>query len=377
MSSTSRMSRVNFHRPTGTGERVLATALPHAVALGAGGALAWWAGLRFELATPLAIAVGAALAGVWSTLRILLVGTGRTGVLVHAWNASVRPPQGTLMRSSLPELPHAARTFALMCLGTAAAGPQSASSVEDLEREGIDIVLALDVSASMLSKDFKPNRLEEAKAVAKSFVEGRPHDRIGVVAYEGEAFTQVPLTTDTRVVLEAIERLETGRLAPGTAVGMGLATAVNRLRTSESPSKVIVLLTDGENNTGSIEPRDAAQLAELEGIRVYTIGVGTIGKAKSPVRKVGNEFIYDWVDVKIDEPSLKSIASTTGGAYFRATNGKKLREIYQEIDQMEKAKFQVLRYNQRTEEFRLFGLIALGALVGELLLRTFTFRSLT
>jgi len=356
---------------------VLATALPHAVAWAAGLLLAWWAGTRFELATPWALAIGAALAGVHTAVRLLQMGTRNTAVLLQPWGAAMQPQPGHLLRSSFPEVPHAARTFALMCLGTAAAGPQSASSVEDLEREGIDIVLALDVSASMLSKDFKPNRLEEAKAVAQSFVEGRPYDRIGVVAYEGEAFTQVPLTTDTRVVLEALEALTTGQLAPGTAVGMGLATAVNRLRTSKSPSKVIVLLTDGENNTGSIEPRDAALLAELEGIRVYTIGVGTIGKAKSPVRKVGNEFIYDWVDVKIDEPSLKAIASTTGGAYFRATNGTKLREIYREIDQMEKARFQVLRYNQRTEEFRLFGLIALGALLGELLLRTFTLRSLT
>jgi len=343
----------------------------------AGVALAWWAGMRFEWTTPEAVAVGGAAAGVWAAARILGKATGRTAVLVQSLGTGGAAKGGSAWRASLPELPHAARTLAFLSLGTAAAGPQSASSVEDLEREGIDIVLALDVSASMLSKDFKPNRLEEAKEVAQEFVEGRPHDRIGVVAYEGEAFTQVPLTTDTRVILEAIEGLKTGVLAPGTAVGMGLATAVNRLRTSDSPSKVIVLLTDGENNTGSIEPRDAAQLAELEGIRVYTIGVGTVGKAKSPVRKVGNEFIYDWVDVKIDEPSLKSIAATTGGAYFRATNGTKLREIYREIDTLEKARFQVLRYNQRTEEFRLFGLIALGALVGELLLRLFPFRSLT
>lgn len=355
----------------------LATALPHAVALAAGGVLAWWAGMRFEWTMPEAVAAGGVAAGVWAAVRVIRVATGRTGVLVQSWGAGLAAKSGHRWRAGLPELPHAARTLALVSLGTAAAGPQSASSVEDLEREGIDIVLALDVSASMLSKDFKPNRLEEAKEVAQEFVEGRPHDRIGVVAYEGEAFTQVPLTTDTRVVLEAIEGLETGMLAPGTAVGMGLATAVNRLRNSDSPSKVIVLLTDGENNTGSIEPRDAAQLAELEGIRVYTIGVGTVGKAKSPVRKVGNEFIYDWVDVKIDEPSLKAIAATTGGAYFRATNGTKLREIYREIDTLEKARFQVLRYNQRTEEFRLFGFIAIGALLGEFLLRMFPFRSLT
>jgi Ca-activated chloride channel family protein len=362
--------------------RSVATALPHLVALAAGGAVVFWAAARFELAQPWAVAAGAAIALLAATVRVVRAARGRSEHLVQ----SLTPLQlsgkrvrwaGIPIEAALPELPFAARTLALVYLGTAASGPQSASSIEDLEREGIDIVLALDVSASMLSKDFSPNRLEEAKEVAQEFVEGRPHDRIGVVAYEGEAFTQVPLTTDIRVVLESIDELSTGKLAPGTAVGMGLATAVNRLRTSDSPSKVIVLLTDGENNTGSIEPRDAAQLAEIEGIRVYTIGVGTIGKAKSPVQKVGNEYIYDWVDVKIDEPSLKAIAASTGGAYFRATSGEKLREIYREIDAMEKARFQVLRYNQRTEEFRFFGVLALASLIGELLLRSFLFRSLT
>ena len=363
--------------------RTVATALPHLVALVGGGVVVFWAATRFELVEPWAVAAGTGIALLAAAVRVVRAARGRSEHLVQSL-APVHLPgnkralwAGIPVEAALPELPFAARTFALVCLGTAASGPQSASSIEDLEREGIDIVLALDVSASMLSKDFSPNRLEEAKEVAQEFVEGRPHDRIGVVAYEGEAFTQVPLTTDIRVVLESIDELATGKLAPGTAVGMGLATAVNRLRTSDSPSKVIVLLTDGENNTGSIEPRDAAQLAELEGIRVYTIGVGTIGKAKSPVQKVGNDYIYDWVDVKIDEPSLKAIAASTGGAYFRATNGEKLREIYREIDSMEKARFQVLRYNQRTEEFRFFGVLALASLIGELLLRSFLFRSLT
>ena len=228
----------------------------------------------------------------------------------------------------------------------------------------------------MLSKDFDPNRLEASKKVASQFVEERPNDRIGVVAYEGEAFTQIPLTTDQRVVMNGIESLETGLLEGGTAIGMGLATAVNRLRDSEAKSKVIILLTDGVNNAGQIEPMDAAQLAQLNDIRVYTVGVGTIGKARSPVRKVGNQYQYDWIEVKIDEETLKTIASSTGGKYFRATNQTKLESIYEEIDDLEKTRFNVLRYNQRTEEFFPFALAGLLALFIEFLLSHLFIRSI-
>jgi Ca-activated chloride channel family protein len=228
----------------------------------------------------------------------------------------------------------------------------------------------------MLSKDFDPDRLEASKAVAMEFVESRPDDRIGVVAYEGEAFTQVPLTTDQRVVMNGIESLETGFLVGGTAIGMGLATAVTRLRDSEAESKVIILLTDGINNTGSIEPIDASQLAKLNGIRVYTVGVGTIGKARSPVAKNGNRYRYDWVEVKIDEDVLKHIARETGGRYFRATNEEKLAAIYSEIDELEKTRFNVLRYNQKTEEFLSFALIAIVAMIAEFLCRTLFIRSI-
>jgi Ca-activated chloride channel family protein len=282
----------------------------------------------------------------------------------------------TMGFQAIPEIPHALRTLTIGLLTIAAARPQSSSSVEDLTREGIDIVLSMDLSASMLSKDFEPNRLEASKAVATRFVGERPNDRIGVVAYEGEAFTQIPLTTDQRVVMNGISQLETGLLEGGTAIGMGLATAVNRLKESEAESKVIILLTDGVNNAGKIEPLDAAQLAKLNNIRVYTIGVGTIGKARSPVAKVGNQFQYDWVEVEIDETVLRDIAKQTGGRYFRATNEEKLAGIYKEIDELEKTRFNVLRYNQKTEEFLPFGIAAVLAFFLEFILRQFAIRTL-
>jgi len=275
----------------------------------------------------------------------------------------------------LPEVPYALKTLAIGLLCIAAARPQSSSSVEDFTREGLDIVLSLDLSASMLSKDFSPNRLEASKEVAIQFVDERPNDRIGVVAYEGEAFTQIPLTTDQRVVMNGIAELETGLLEGGTAIGMGLATAVNRLKDSEAESKIIILLTDGVNNAGQINPIDAAQLAKLNEIRVYTIGVGTIGKARSPVRKVGNRFQYDWIEVKIDEDVLKEVAKTTGGRYFRATSEDKLANIYSEIDQLEKTRFNVLRYNQKTEEFLPFALAAALALLLEFILKHLIIRT--
>lgn len=276
----------------------------------------------------------------------------------------------------IPEIPYALRTLTIGLLTIAAARPQSSSSVEDLTREGIDIVLSMDLSASMLSKDFDPNRLEASKTVATDFVNDRPNDRIGVVAYEGEAFTQIPLTTDQRVVMNGIGELQTGLLEGGTAIGMGLATAVNRLKDSEAESKVVILLTDGVNNAGKIEPLDAAQLAKLNDIRVYTIGVGTIGKARSPVAKMGNQFQYDWVEVEIDETVLRDIAKLTGGRYFRATNGEKLASIYTEIDELEKTRFNVLRYNQKTEEFLPYGIAAVLAFFIEFLLRQFAIRTL-
>lgn len=269
------------------------------------------------------------------------------------------------------EVPPGLRTLGLAALSVALFRPQTASTVENMTREGIDMVLTMDLSGSMLSKDFKPNRLESAKDVAMEFVDSRPFDRIGVVAYEGEAFTAVPITTDHIVVKNGLGQLKTGQLQGGTAIGTGLATAVNRLKGSEAESKVVVLLTDGENNAGQIEPRDAAQLAELNGIRVYTIGVGTIGKAKSPVAILPNgNYKYDWVDVKIDEATLQEIASATGGRYFRATNEDKLEEIYREIDTLERTQFNVLRYQRKTEASGTWVLVALVALVAEFVLKS-------
>lgn len=351
-------------------------ALPHVVALFAGALVLGHVRAHYELDAPWALwlmLLGVLHAG----LRVLRAVKGwevRASFNLHRFSA---PPKWyTASGEALPEIGAALRTGALLLLAVASARPQSSSSIEDLTREGLDIVLSMDLSASMLSKDFEPNRLEAAKAVAADFVEDRPDDRIGVVAYEGEAFTSIPLTTDQRVVMNGIAGLETGLLEGGTAIGMGLATAVNRLKSSDAESKVIILLTDGVNNAGAIEPLDAAQLAKLNDIRVYTIGVGTIGKARSPVRKMGNDYMYDWVEVKIDEPVLKEIAKMTGGKYFRATSEDKLESIYEEIDTLEKTRFNVLRYNQRTEEYLPFALGAVICLVVEFLIRHLFIRTI-
>ncbi|MEC8597541.1 MAG: VWA domain-containing protein [Bacteroidota bacterium] len=327
---------------------------------------------RFEWAVPTAFWWGTAVVG-WSLWRIA------QPMVAPAFRINLRhldliPPRRDQW---IPLVPDGLRTVALGLIVLVLARPQSSSSIENMTREGIDIVMAMDASASMLSKDFRPNRLEAAKAVASEFVEDRPFDRVGVVVYEGESFTQVPLTTDHRVVQDGLNALETGRVEGGTAIGMGLATAVNRLRKSDAKSKVVILITDGENNSGQIEPQDAAQLARLESIRVYTVGVGTIGRAKSPVRqRPDGSYIYDWVEVNIDEPTLKSIAQETGGRYFRATSGDKLKEIYTEIDALEKTRFNVFRYNKKTEEFPLVGWFALACLAAEAVVRHLFIRSL-
>jgi Ca-activated chloride channel family protein len=327
---------------------------------------------RFEWAAPTAFWWGIAVAG-WSLWRIAQPMVAPT-FRINLRHLDLVPPRRDQW---IPLVPDGMRTLALGLIVLVLARPQSSSSIENMTREGIDIVMAMDASASMLSKDFRPNRLEAAKAVASEFVEDRPFDRVGVVVYEGESFTQVPLTTDHRVVQDGLNALETGRVEGGTAIGMGLATAVNRLRKSDAKSKVVILITDGENNSGQIEPQDAAQLARLESIRVYTVGVGTIGRAKSPVRqRPDGSYIYDWVEVNIDEPTLKSIAQETGGRYFRATSGEKLKEIYTEIDALEKTRFNVFRYNKKTEEFPLVGWLALACLAAEAVLRHLFIRSL-
>lgn len=282
-------------------------------------------------------------------------------------------------RKLLPQLNrtllHLLVTFGLAALIIVAARPQSSKSFENLTREGINIVLAMDVSGSMLSKDFEPNRLESAKLVAEQFVSERPHDQIGVVVYEGESLTQVPLTTDHRVVINSLREIKTGLLEPGTAIGSGLATAINRLKEAKGNSNVVIFMTDGMNNSGQIDPMDAAQLASLYGIRVYTIGVGTIGKARSPVGISNGQYVYDWVEVEIDEDLMHDIADLTGGKYFRATSKTKLESIYNEIDQLEKTRFNVLQYNRKKEEFFPFLVVALALFLLEFVLRHTVFRS--
>ena len=356
--------------------RNLATLIPHILAVVTYAIGLFYASQHFEFESPTLLWLGA-LITLHIGLRLHVQSGQRFSGLVWSWESpESQLTWKTMGFQCIPEIPYALRTLTIGLLTIAAARPQSSSSVEDLTREGIDIVLSMDLSASMLSKDFDPNRLEASKSVATDFVNDRPNDRIGVVAYEGEAFTQIPLTTDQRVVMNGIGELKTGLLEGGTAIGMGLATAVNRLKDSEAESKVVILLTDGVNNAGKIEPLDAAQLAKLNDIRVYTIGVGTIGKARSPVAKMGNQFQYDWVEVEIDEIVLRDIAKLTGGRYFRATNGEKLASIYTEIDELEKTRFNVLRYNQKTEEFLPYGIAAVLAFFIEFLLRQFAIRTL-
>lgn len=250
------------------------------------------------------------------------------------------------------------RVFGLCFLIIALARPQSELSWKNVTTEGIDIVIAMDISVSMLAKDFDPNRLESAKKVAINFIEERPNDRIGLVVYEGESFTQCPLTTDHNVLINLFKDVQPGMVEGGTAIGMGLATAVNRLKESEAKSKVIILLTDGDNNAGAISPTTAAEIAKSFGIRVYTIGVGSKGKALAPMAIYPDgRYKYDYVDVKIDEKSLTEIAQLTGGKYFRATNSKALEDIYKEIDMLEKTKINVTEHSRKSEEFFLFAVI--------------------
>jgi len=305
-------------------------------------------------------------------------------VLVPALIASYifRNNWGEIKISSFANLPETGRSFkeylkyfmfamkviAIGLLIVALARPQSKTSWKNITTEGIDIVLAMDISASMLAKDFKPNRIEAAKEVAMEFVDARPNDRIGLVIFSGESFTQCPLTTDHAIIKNLMGQIKPGMVADGTAIGMGLATSVSRIKDSKAKSKVIVLLTDGVNNMGAIAPQTAAEIAKAFGVRIYTIGVGTMGKALAPVALYPNgQYAYDYVPVEIDEKMLANIADMTGGKYFRATGNNKLAAIYREIDRMEKTIVEERKHTRRTEEFFPFVLIA-----GILLLLDFT-----
>ncbi len=272
---------------------------------------------------------------------------------------------------SLPVL----RILAIGFLILALARPQSSTSRQDVSIEGIDMVMALDVSGSMLAQDLKPDRLEAAKRVASDFFDGRPDDRIGLVIFSGETFTQCPLTTDHSVIKNLFKDIKSGMIEDGTAIGDGLATAVNRLKESEAISKVIILLTDGVNNAGSVDPLSAAEIAKLYGIRIYTIGVGTMGMAPYPVQTpYGVQ--YQEVEVKIDEELLKEVTSMTEGKYFRATSNKKLEEIYAEIDQLEKSKIDVTEFRRKNEEFFPLALLAFLLFTLEIILKKTVFKTI-
>jgi Ca-activated chloride channel family protein len=265
------------------------------------------------------------------------------------------------------------KVLAFSLLVVALARPQSSSSKQNVSVEGIDIVLAMDISGSMLAEDFKPNRLAVAKDVAAEFIRGRISDRIGLVVFSGESFTQCPLTTDHSILLNLLDEIKSGMIEDGTAIGDGLATAVSRLKESEAVSKVIILLTDGENNRGFIDPVSAAEIARVFGLRVYTIGVGTIGMAPYPVQTpFGMQ--YQQMEVRIDEPLMQQIAEMTNGKYFRATNAGKLRDIYREIDQLEKSKVDVTEFRKKKEEFLPFVLAALVLLLADFILGISIFR---
>jgi Ca-activated chloride channel family protein len=256
----------------------------------------------------------------------------------------------------------------------ALARPQSSNSWQNVTTEGIDIVIALDISSSMLAMDFQPNRIEAAKDVATQFISGRPNDKIGLVVFSGESFTQCPLTTDHATVINLFRNIESGMIEDGTAIGNGLATAVSRLKESNAISKVIILLTDGVNNRGEIAPVTAAELAKTFGIRVYTVGVGSIGNAPYPMQTPFGVQVRD-MKVEIDEPTLQKIADTTDGRYFRATNNNKLAEIYKEIDKLEKSKIDVKEFSKKEEQYLKYALAGAFFLLAALLLKTTIFRS--
>ena len=262
----------------------------------------------------------------------------------------------------------ALEVLAIVLLVVALARPQSSNSWQTYTSEGIDIVLALDVSGSMLARDFTPDRLEAAKEVATKFILERPQDKIGLVIFAGESFTQCPLTTDQAVLVNLLRDVKSGMIEDGTAIGLGLANAVNRLKDSPAKSKVVILLTDGVNNRGAIAPLTAAELAKAYGIRVYTIGVGTYGEAPYPVQTPFGVELRN-VPVEIDEEVLQQIAHLTDGKYFRATDNNKLKQIYQEIDQLEKSKIEVKHFSKKEEQYFIFGLVGLFLLITQALLR--------
>ena len=287
----------------------------------------------------------------------------------HLRVSSFRP--GTAGRTSalavIRHLPCALRIAALSLLVVCIARPRSKSEVEKVDTEGIDIVLAMDVSTSMLARDFKPDRLSAAKDIAVEFIAQRPADRMGIVVFAGESYTQCPLTTDRATLINLMQDVETGLIEDGTAIGNGLATAVARMKDSDAKSRVVILLTDGVNNRGEITPQMAAEVAETYGVRVYTIGVGANGEAPYPVMTPWGPDVQN-MKVEIDEDLLRQIADATGGKYFRATDNTKLAEIYAEINQMEKTRTTVDSFPVYKDLYTRYALIALACFLLEILL---------
>lgn len=269
------------------------------------------------------------------------------------------------------------RLVALSFLILAIARPQSRSSWKDVKTEGIDIVVSLDVSLSMLAKDFKPNRLEVAKEVLGDFIDARPNDKIGLVVFSGEAFTQCPLTTDHKIIKNMFGDIKAGMLDQGTAIGLGLADGVARVKDSKAKSKVVILISDGVSNVGEIAPLTAADIAKTFGVRVYCIGVGSKGKALQPVALYPNgEMEYDYVDVDIDDATMTQISEMTGGKYFRATDRESLEKTYKEIDLLEKTIISEKNFSNKSEHFLPFALAAAICLLLEFLLKRFVFKAI-
>lgn len=305
---------------------------------------------------------------VWRTLR------GGAAIRISSV-AGIRKAPKTV-RYYLRHLPFALRCAGVAALIVAMARPQTVEHGSSSSTEGIDIVLAVDVSTSMLARDLQPDRIEAAKQVAGAFMSARHGDRIGIVAFAGEAFTLSPLTTDQGALQTLLGRLRSGVVEDGTAIGNGIATSINRLRESNAKSKVVILLTDGENNRGEITPLTAAEIARDQGIRVYTIGVGRRGTAPYPTTDIfGNPTVVQ-AKVQIDEPMLEQIAALTGARYFRATDNDKLQAIYDEIDGLEKSEVEFSQYTAYNEEYLLWALAGLALLLGEFLLRTLLFKPL-
>ena len=285
-----------------------------------------------------------------------------------------RQPKTT--RIYLLHVPFVLRVAAITLLSVALARPQLSNRWQSESTEGIDIMMALDISGTMLAEDFKPTRLEAAKEVATNFVLARPNDQIGLVVFAGESFTQCPLTTDHAALVNLFRSVKFGMIEDGTAIGLGLANAVNRMKDSQTKSKVIILLTDGSNNRGDIDPQTAAEIARAFDIRVYAIGVGSHGQSRALIQTpMGPQ--YATVDGEFDEETLRRIAATTGGEYFRATDNNSLKRIYEQIDQMEKTKLRVREFSKRSEHFMPFLLAALACLLLDILLRHFVLKTLT